>query len=73
MADDGHGHLIDGDEDGNEQRLDGRPIIMRSLGKFPKQYHYGDDFRAFIARFNMYADLNNIANNNRGPLLFIVR
>src|SRR5438477_6388668 len=58
-------------EDILEQEPDeGHPIILRSLGKCPKNYNFGDDFRAYVARFTMYANLNNIPHEQRAQLLF---
>ena len=44
-------------------------IILRTFGKCPKIFKFGDDFRAYMDRFNIYADMNNIPNNQRAPLL----
>ena len=58
---------MDVDEDG--ERAGERPIILRTFGKPPKTYNTGEDFRAYVARFQVYADLNNIPEPQRGPLL----
>jgi hypothetical protein len=62
----GRGHM-EVDEEG--ERAGDRPLILRSFGKCPKTYKTGEDFRGYITRFQLYADLNNIPEQQRGPLL----
>src|SRR5271156_6698433 len=60
-----HGNFDDAVEEGHANQ----PIVLRSFGKCPREYKTGEDFRAYIARFTMYCDLNNIPIPRRGPLL----
>src|SRR5580700_7551295 len=62
----GRGHM-EVEEDG--ERAGDRPLILRSFGKCQKTYKTGEDFRGYITRFQFYADLNNIPEQQRGPLL----
>src|SRR5437773_3030826 len=47
-----------------------RPVIIRTYGKPPKEYRFGEDFRAFIAKFILYAELNQIPEAQKAPLMF---
>src|SRR6266853_4489039 len=46
------------------------PVIVQTYAKPPKEYKFGSDFRTYIARFELYCQLNNIPDANRAPLLF---
>src|SRR5271156_6038006 len=67
MADDGRGNIRDDDD---IERREDRPLVLRSYGKCPREYKYGEDFRSYLARFNIYAELNNIPMAQRIALLF---
>ena len=45
------------------------PVIMRAYAKPPKEYKYGSDFRNYLAKFQLYCNLNNIPQPQKAPLL----
>src|SRR5437773_7200320 len=47
-----------------------RPVIIRTYGKPPKEYRFREDFRAFITKFILYAELNQIPDAQKAPLMF---
>ena len=56
---------LDHEEDNNQ-----RPPIFRNLGKCPKSFQLGQDFRSYVAKFRMYCNLNAVPEAQRAPLLF---
>jgi len=55
--------------DGIVRDEENEPIVMRSWAKPPKEYRYGTDFRTYVQRFELYANLNRIPLAQRAPLL----
>ena len=52
------------------QAFDGnKPIVLRTWAKPPKEYKYGTDFRTYVQRLELYANLNNIPQAQRASLL----
>ena len=58
-------------DDGNlRDVLEGNePIVMRTWAKPPKEFKYGTDFRTYVQRFELYANLNHIPQAQRASVL----
>src|SRR5271156_2202513 len=67
MAD---GNNIEMDVDGDEGEEGQHRPVFRNLGKCPKSFQKGMDFRAYLAKFRLYCNLNHIQEAQRAPLLF---